>query len=1184
MKKHSNKVWIGTDELEATPEYLAATDQEQAGPSVEEDSRLSSSRRDFLKYLGFGMTAATIASCDIPVRKAIPYVSKPDTIVPGVASYFASTFVQGGDYVPVLVKTREGRPIKVEGNSMSPITGGGTSARVQASVLTMYDTSRYDGPYRIDGGLAMRERVYGNQDGWDAIDREIIGKLKPNSQVRIVGHTTLSPSLKLSIKEFRAKYPNTAFVQYDPVSSAALLDANESSFGVRAVPSYHFDKADVIVSFGADFLGTWISPVQYAKDYIKGRSTEGTRMNRHIQVESHMSLTGSNADNRILVKPSQQGAAIAALYAALSGGNAGGGLSEEISSKIGAVARELRNASGRALVISNSNNLSEQLLVNAINNALGSYGSTITTDRWSFQRQGSDRDLATLAAELRAGTVDALIVLDGANPAWDNVYADSIRASLLRNGGGSTTEQGDTELLQRSEQVEAKLENGSYVMIREGATRAATGPMLTISTSGVPNETTQLCQYVTPTHHYLESWGDAEAVQGHYSLIQPAMVPIFASVGRHGTRAEGETLLTWAGSSRLDPEADQPYLDFVMKNWEDKVFGGQSQFSSFRAFWDSALHDGVFETAGSGGMNDYGIGYAATTAGATAEVAEEIAAQADPEVAGETPFVNSRSYRNTGVSGAVSGITTPAAEGGKELTIYETINIGNGVYAGNPWLQECPDPVARTTWGNYLSIPVWYEDGENSYTAYQGMNSEEYKGKADKATVSKGEADFTVTTVRQFGQLKDTFGLAIGYGRTITGMSGRALGNEIGVNVYPWLTTDENGYVQYYVTGVEVSGRVETEEEFASVQYHHTMGLTKRDDSGAMIYYNTRTGDTENIAGELTAEQAEYLQPFNVDEKTVMELGEGMQGGLVDRSIIYQGTFNELGELKEHIGEKRHEAQHLNDQTLYPYDEYVEEIYSQGHWWAMHVDLTKCIGCAACEVACVAENNVPVVGKYEVWRHHEMKWLRIDRYFYGDVENPRAVYQPMMCQHCDNAPCENVCPVNASQHSDEGLNQMIYNRCIGTRYCANNCPYKVRRFNWLDFTTGDLFSSNEPEINGEELAFGADNLTRMVLNPDVTVRSRGVIEKCSFCAQRLQSGKLTAKIEGRKLRDSDVRTACQTACPTGAITFGDRNNKQGDVAGKLVNPLNYLALEEVNTQSAVFYAARVHNPLEELDA
>jgi molybdopterin-containing oxidoreductase family iron-sulfur binding subunit len=337
----------------------------------------------------------------------------------------------------------------------------------------------------------------------------------------------------------------------------------------------------------------------------------------------------------------------------------------------------------------------------------------------------------------------------------------------------------------------------------------------------------------------------------------------------------------------------------------------------------------------------------------------------------------------------------------------------------------------------------------------------------------------------------------------------------------------------------------------------------------------------KNESGEVIRDE-ETGKPLNVDEKAIMTLGGGFQGGLTNRSVIFRGSLNELDELVEHIHEFREEAEHLNSATLYPYDEYNEKYYSQGHHWGMHVDLNACIGCGACQVACIAENNVPIVGKHEVHRHHEMTWLRIDRYFFGDYENPNVVYQPMMCQHCDNAPCENVCPVAATNHSSEGLNQMTYNRCIGTRYCANNCPYKVRRFNWLDYTTADLFSSNEPLVNGEELPFGADNLTRMVLNPDVTVRSRGVIEKCSFCVQRIQEGKLTAKREERALRDSDVKTACQTACPTGAITFGDQNNKQGSLAKKMSHPLNYEVLEEINTRPSVFYAAKVVNSSEEL--
>jgi molybdopterin-containing oxidoreductase family iron-sulfur binding subunit len=976
-----------------------------------------------------------------------------------------------------LVKTREGRPIKIEGNSLSSVTKGGTSARAQASVLGLYDTSRISGPFRVKNGVVEKPSTRNKKGpGWKVIDAEIMAALNSSSRIRIISPTIQSPTTKKAIADFTLAFPNTKLISYDAVSASALLQANEACFGEAVVPNYQFDKADVIVSFEADFLGTWISPIEYATQYVKNRritDVKNPKMSKHIQVESHMSLTGSNADNRILVKPSEQGAAILSLYnalAALAGlpTQSGPTLSAAKASKFKVLAATLFEAKGKSLVVSGSNNMGEQILVNAINQLLGNYGSTIDFANASLQRQGIDKGVNELIAEMAAGKVDALFLLDGANPAWDIPRA------------------------------------GSFVT-------AAKKVKLKVSFSIVPNESTALCDYVTPTHHLLESWGDAQPKKGFYSLIQPTISPLF------DTRQTEVSLLTWAKSEALNATAEQPALDYLMKYWESSIFPMQNRFAIFRAFWDSCLHDGIFELP---------------SAMATA-----------------IPF-------NGDVQKAATMIRKPV-QNGLEISFFETINMGGGQYGNNPWLSELPDPVSRTSWGNYLAVPVKWEGG-NRFTSLNDLNPREIYGEADMVDLEINGTTQMVTAVRQFGQLENTVGLALGYGRTVTGYMGKALGNHVGINVYPWLSVDEQGNTQYYAVNAKVSDPVDKEDLFACVQYHHAMGVTGKD---------PKTGET-----------------LNVDEKTSMTIGSGYQGGIVNRSIIYKGNLDELSELLHHVEEKRAEADELNSKTLYPIEEYTDKQFSQGHWWAMHVDLNACIGCGACSVACMAENNVPVVGKREVGRHHEMSWLRIDRYFFGEYENPNTVYQPMMCQHCDNAPCENVCPVAATPHSSEGLNQMTYNRCIGTRYCANNCPYKVRRFNWLDYTKADMFAINEPKVKDEELPFGADNLTRMVLNPDVTVRSRGVIEKCSFCVQRIQEGKLTAKKEGRSLQDNDVRTACQTACPTGAIVFGDRNNKTGDLSKKLDNPLNYIVLEEIGVRSSVNYTAKVVNRSEKLDA
>jgi molybdopterin-containing oxidoreductase family iron-sulfur binding subunit len=1059
MEFQNDNVWLGVEDLTNDPIIAQNAKHEFHHTSVtdvlqdENAMGLQSNRRDFLKYLGFGISAATLAACEIPVRRVVPYVTKPDTIVPGVANYYASSFVDGGDYNAILVKTREGRPIKIEANTLSKVTPEGTSARAQAVVLSLYDTNRFKNAGKIEAGKFTATN-------WNEIDNVVGQKLSdPTAQIRVVTSTYMSPTGKAAMAEFQAKYPNAKIVTYDAVSYSAMLDANAETNGVRVLPSYKFDAASVIVSFDADFLGTWLSSTEYSAQYAKNRRVENyesVKMSRHIQVESRMSMTGSNADNRILVKPSEQGAAIAALYNAIAAKTgvaqvSAPAVNEAAKKALTKIADELVANQGKSLVVSGSNNKGEQVLVNAINKMLGSYGTTIDFRSPSYQRQGNDADITALTNELNAGSVAALFVLN-CNPVHD-----------LANGAA----------------------------FKAGMEKTA----LTVSFAGCMDETTAACKYVAPANHLLESWGDVEAKAGHISLVQPTIRAIFQ------TRQAEHSLLKWAGSANLNQGAEQPYYEYLKANWQKSYLSKQSAFTSPQAFWDNAIHDGILE-------------YSAAVA------------------AGD--------FKAADVNTAASQITKPSASEW-EIQFYESINVGDGRYANNPWLMEMPDPVMRTSWGNYLTIPVQW-DGKSNYAAFEGLKD------GDEVIVTVGGVEKKCAVVRQFGQMPGTASIALGYGRENGGA-----GTGVGTKVNDWAKTAG----QTFVADATVKSTGKVEDHFAIVQYHHTMGVT-----GESAGYTNKDGSTK----------------INVDEK---ELGPGyFEGALVKRSVIRRAELKDLKVKVEELVKERKEFDRLNKETLYPGH---EDLYKAGPHWKMYVDLNSCTGCGSCTVACMSENNVPVVGKREVHRHHEMTWLRIDRYYYGDVNNPNAVYQPMMCQHCDNAPCENVCPVNATNHSHDGLNQMTYNRCIGTRYCANNCPYKVRRFNWLDYTTADLFGGNEnymenPNMNDASgKPFYADNLTRMVLNPDVTVRSRGVIEKCSFCVQRIQEGKLTAKRENREIKDADVKTACQTACPTGAITFGNGNDPNSTISKKINNPMNYLVLEEVNIAPNVNYSMKVVN-------
>lgn len=1030
----TKKYWKGFEELNNTSEFQKNKRNEfnEDLPILNELGNLvseqTSTRRDFLKVLGFSTVAATIAaSCEIPVNKIIPYTFKPEEIIPGIANYYASSFMNGKDFCSILVKTREGRPIKIEGNNTSGITNGGTSARTQASVVSLYDGHRLRNP-----------KKKGQKITWQNADNEIKSALSTTNGLVLLSGSILSPTTQKLINEFVAKY-NGKHVVYEAISNAGILQANQQNFGKSVIPSLDFSKADTIVSFGADFLGTWISPIEFAKQWAVRRTInrEKPSLSKHWQFESHLSLTGSNADKRFTIKPSQEGAAVVALYNELSGTGSASLGSDALNKAIKQAAAELKAAAGKSLVVSGSNNPNIQSVVNAINAMLGNYGTTIDLNN-PYKISGDDKAMHDLVDAMNAGSVGSLIIYN-TNPAYSYPEADKFIAGLKK-------------------------------------------VPLSISLNEYEDETSENTTYLLPDNNYLESWNDAEFKTGYYSLAQPAISTLF------DTRQAQNTLLSLMGS-------EINYYDYLRNNWQASLMAKQTHLSSFDSFWDAALHDGIFElnnptkTKGALAGGNYING---TILGATTQ-----------ETVSET---TNSSPSNIDVQAAIQAIAA-IKSGGVEVKLYETTVMGDGRYANNPYLQETPEPISKVCWDNVISVSP-------DYAKAQGWKE------LDIIEVSIANHTIELPLIYQPGLADGAAAIALGYGRT---KAGHEQCNR-GKNAFPFLTYNGQTF-DNVITNATLSKKGE-QYPLARTQTHST-----------------------------------------IDDK---------------REIILETTFAEYTQDKWAGNHTTHHRKEEGDKeffTLYGSDKDYgdhKDFYGKGLHWNLNIDLNLCIGCGACVPACHIENNVPIVGQNEVKRVHEMHWIRIDRYYSGDMNNPDVTFMPMMCHHCDNAPCENVCPVAATNHSSEGLNQMAYNRCIGTRYCANNCPYKVRRFNWFDYQEADSFYKNTV-FNNDEHSVMIDDLSRMVLNPDVTVRSRGVIEKCSFCVQRIQDGKLQAKKQDRVLGDGDIKTACQQACPTNAIVFGNVNSPETEINKRLANERTYTLLEEIHVMPNLTYMTKVRN-------
>jgi len=1048
---NTKKYWKGIEELNETKSFRDSKESEfPQSSSIESflaDEKLgesSTGRRDFLKFLGFSVAAATVAACEAPVIKAVPYVMKPENVTPGMPTWYASTYYDGSSYASILVKTREARPIFIKGNKHFGFTSGSVSPSIIASVLGVYDSERIQHP--LKGG---------KKSTWKTVDSEISKALKDANRVALISNTIISPALQSAIADLKTAV-NGEFnhIQYDPISYSAIRKANELNFGKSFIPSYDFSKAKTIVGINADFLSTWLLPTEFASQYGEKRNPDnnGDWMSKHFQFESVMSVTGSNADYRAMTKPSEEANVLKYILAGVKGMSSTIKLSSTLKKTADLAIQSLIKSRNESLVVCGTNNTGLQQLVNEINHHNKSNGTTILLDNELNLFQSEDAKLLECVKGISAGAYDVVLFYNS-NPAY-TLPKDDLKKAL------------------KNKKVK-----------------------VTVSLNSHSDETGALCSYNCPDHHALESWADFHPKSNHYALAQPTIRPL------HNTASALESFLVWSGKAERGGKDSTVAYDKIKET-----------FSSLStADFNMVMHNSCVDL--------------------------------------QQPMLeDSMSFS------AAPYASMPSTGKGTEVILYQKTAIGIGNNANNPWLHELPDPISKVTWDNYITMnPV-----EMTKAGYKTTYDQENGLSLAKITVNGISKTLPVYPLP--GQAPGTVGVALGYGR---GENGEKIGKSayqtaeygghevtekgkpkpIGANVFPMLSMDNEEF--NYSNSGKVS-KIEGEYIIAATQIHHTV-------MGRHSIVRETTKEIYDSKGKEAYNPAHTLQTLDDD----------------------------LNHVEKPVSE-------FDIWDAHP----VENV---GHRWGMSIDLSSCIGCSNCLVACQSENNVPVVGKDEVRRGREMHWLRIDRYFASDEEaavgtkknkksfsydqaeiaalNPKVVHMPMMCQHCNHAPCETVCPVAATTHSNEGLNQMTYNRCIGTRYCANNCPYKVRRFNWFNYPSYKKFT----EINPAQ-----DDLGRMVLNPDVTVRSRGVMEKCSFCVQRIQATKLKSKIDKVPVADGEFSTACADVCPTNAIVVGDWNDVNSKIRKSSEDKRSYQALEEVGIKPNVWYKVKVRNEQNDL--
>jgi molybdopterin-containing oxidoreductase family iron-sulfur binding subunit len=1055
---NGRRYWRSLDEMADTPEFKDWLHREfpvGASEMVEDGS----TRRQFLKLMSASFALAGVATlgagCRRPEEHLEPFGKQPENYTFGEAQYFATAMPTRTGAIPLVVKSYEGRPVKIEGNALFPGSNGGTDRYAQASILDLYDIDRAK-KFKHDGKEVSREEALSFLD-------ELSKKFAANSGegLAFLAESSTSPSRARLQKILAQKFPKSQWFTYDAIDSGIHQRAATQAFGQPVKPVFHFDKAKVILSLDCDFLGGEDDSHNHIRKFAAGRKAE-QGMSRLYAVESLFTLTGANADHRLRTSASKVAyvAEMISAWAAAIQYAVPRVFPDFESQWAFNCANDLRKFGKDALVVAGQRQpLEVHLLAHAMNSALGAIGNTVTLIPTEENSSDNLQNLNNSVSPQHPVTPALLADLR-------NINSSAIETLVVLGG------------------------NPTYNFNWEWASK----PKTIVRFGYYEDETAEKSDWNFPAAHYLESWGDAKTSDGRNVPIQPLIQPLF------GGLTDLEFLARLAGESKSNPH------DIVRE-----TFGGSEES------WKKALFNGfVVDSAPAPiGLSNFSISV--------------------PKI---------------------SGAAAPSASN-LEVIFYRDAKVDDGRYANNGWMQELPDPITKMTWDN--AVLVSRKTAKELGVANGDLVEISLNGKSVKGPiwVQPGMADYSL-------------GLALGYGREKAGR----VGTGVGFNAYKIFSG------KYIETGASLKKTGET-HVLACTQHHWSM------------------------------EGRPAVREFNLSDAV------------------------EAAEKKEIIAEEKfHGVEPPIVKSLYP-NPLDEAKKTALHQWGMTVDLNACVGCGTCVVACQSENNIPIVGKDQVLRGREMSWLRIDRYFTTDpkrkhnpsrfdpkadmnqrddaqqfqewIDDVQAVNQPMMCSHCESAPCENVCPVAATVHDQEGLNVMAYNRCIGTRYCSNNCPYKVRRFNFLDYNKrpltelkGTIYSTtltHKTDGEWDLLRWFKDSnsgmrtedewdLIKLSKNPDVTVRMRGVMEKCTYCTQRIEHAKIAQKAKAGASGDVRLtevagnipKTACQQACPAGAIMFGDVSDANSSVSKQKLSPLNYSVLGDLLTKPRTTYLARVRNP------